>query len=123
MCITSSEGPCEIEDGMDNPQIIPEENIQVPEGSTGSVRPSENDPLTISADEPNKEIVVDLTSDGYPEAPSLGELIPETENVDTFEVYYVPEGSTTPVPLDLDGDGQPDVRFNATSFHKTTLCS
>ena len=106
----SAPRPCTQTDGMEDPQIIPDDNISTPPGSTGSPRPGDDDPLTIPPEEPNKEVTVDLTSDDYPEAPELGDLTPtHTDNVDTFQILIKPEGSTTFVPLDLDEDGVPDV--------------
>lgn len=95
---------------MSNPTIIPDGNIETPESSTGSVRPGE-ETLSIPADEPNKEIIVNLLSDAYPEAPTLGQFNPTMQNVDTFQLAIMPEGSTTWEILDQDGDGQPDVRL------------
>ena len=110
MNISELPRPCTQTDGMEDPQIIPDDNISTPPGSTGSPRPGDDDPLTIPPEEPNKEVTVDLTSDDYPEAPELGDLTPtHTDNVDTFQILIKPEGSTTFVPLDLDEDGVPDV--------------
>lgn len=99
---------------MEDPQVIPDENIQAPTGSTGSLRPDNGDgPLTIPAPGPAgpaPELIVDLTSDDYPEAPELGDFtLPTADNVDTFVVYIKPSGGTAFVPLDIDGDGTPDV--------------
>ena len=99
---------------MENPQIIPEENIETPDGSTGSLRPGDDEgPLVIPAPgtEPEPEVVIQLTSDDYPEPPTLGDITPgDTDNVETFTVFYKPPGSTEYVPIDEDEDGNADVR-------------
>lgn len=110
----SAKGPCTDTTGMDNPQIIPDENIQTPADSTGSLRPGdEAGPLTIPAPGPGgpaPEVIIDLTSDDYPEAPELGDLTaPETTNVEKFTVFIKPTEGTSYVPLDVDEDGEPDV--------------
>lgn len=110
----SAKGPCTQTDGMKDPQVLPDENIQTPAGSTGSLRPDDvSGPLTIpapGADGPVPEVIIDLTSDDYPEAPELGDLtLPDGDNIDTFTVFIKPTDGTTYVPLDIDEDGTPDV--------------
>ncbi len=100
---------------MQDPQIIPDENIQAPTDSTGSLREGDGDgPLTIPAggiSSPPPEIIIEVTSDGYPEAPELGDLtLPTTTNVDKFTVYIQPTEGAPFEPLDVDNDGLPDVR-------------
>lgn len=107
---------------MDNPQIIPDENIETPPSSSGSVRPGTDTPLTIPATEEDKEVILKLLSDGYPEAPQLGQLTPNMLNVESYEVEIKPEGSTTWEPLDLDGDGVPDVRITRRMYFQSIFC-
>ena len=115
----SAARPCTQTNGMEDPQIIPDDNITTPPGSTGSVRPGDDNPLTIPPEEPNKEVTVDLTSDDYPEAPELGDFTPtNTDNVATFQIFIKPEGSTEFVPLDLDEDGVPDVCISNMIYNK-----
>ncbi len=107
-------GVCTQTDGMEDPQIIPDDNIDTPTGSTGSLRPDDEEgPLVIPPPGPggeNPQITIDLTSDKYPEAPNIGDLTPDdTENIDTITIFYKPPGSTTFVPLDTDGNGIPNV--------------
>lgn len=98
---------------MGDDTVIPDENIDSPDGSTGSLRPDDEEgPLVIPSTGPGSqpEVIIDLTSDDYPEAPELGDLTPkDTKNIDTFNVYYRPADSTVFVPIDEDGDGIPDV--------------
>ena len=98
---------------MDNPAIIPDESITTPSGSTGSVRPGDEDPLTIPSDQPDKTITIDLINDKYKDAPEsiqIGVLtVTYSDNVGTFSIFIQPEGSTGFVPLDLNEDGIPDV--------------
>ena len=100
---------------MSDPSIIPDENIITPENSEGSIRPfGEDGPLTIPSEVDEPKVTIELTSEDYPEAPSLGSVRPvDTENIDTYEVYYKTPGSDTWESLDKDNDGEPDVRFLA----------
>lgn len=123
LLIHTPEAPCIEEDGMDDPQTIPPENIQTPSGSIGSVRPSDNNPLNIPATSLPKEVVVDLTTDDSPEPKTVVELIPQTENVATYEVYYKPEGSTEWVPITNDENDEPNVRFLYDAFTEPIFSS
>ena len=114
LCLFPAAGPCIEVDGMQDPQIIPDENIQTPSGSTGSLREGDDSgPLTITAPgigSPAPEVIVDLTSDDYPEAPELGDLtLPTSTNVEKFTVYIQPTEGAQFEPLDIDEDNLPDV--------------
>lgn len=77
---------------MDDPQKIPDDSIEKPEGSTGS--PVDPDsPLVTPGDNEEVEVVIDLGgTDKYPEdAPFTEKIDPiddELVNIDTVQVYY-----------------------------------
>ena len=106
--------PCTDTDGMENPLIITDENINTPEGSEGSLRPGDDEgPLEIPppGTGPEPEVIIELTNENYPEPPLLGDITPlDTDNIESFTVYYKPPGSTVYEPVDDDEDGIPDVR-------------
>ena len=84
---------------MEDPQIIPDEDIDVPNGNPGDLRPGDDTPWRSLPDDENPEITLTVASADEPPV-QLGDvsLPPETvSNVDSFEIYLVDEnGDKTP---------------------------
>ena len=107
---------------MDDGQRIPEDAIVKPPGSTGDVG-DPNDPLVIPGGTTDPTIELQLGgSDRYPDSPEVVDrvVVTSSDNVQTYQVFYKPPGSSSYVPLDLDGDGVADVRshFVYFNYHK-----
>ena len=90
---------CEDTEGMEDPQIIADEDIDVPNGNPGDLRPGDDTPWQSLPDDENPEVTLTLADEGEPPV-QLGDfgLPSETvDNVDSFVIYLVDEdGVETP---------------------------
>jgi len=100
---------------MNDPQRIPDENVETPTTSTGSPVDS-NNPLVIEADSVDTTIVIEFGgTPTYPEetvvVDRIAPVTATTDNVDSVQVYYRDPETGDWVPVDIDEDGVADVRF------------
>ena len=90
---------CDEVEGMSNPQILPDENIDVPNGSPADLRPGDDTPWTSLPDDDTPVVTITLADDGEPEI-QLGSFnLPQDTlyNVHGFTLYLVDEnGIQTP---------------------------
>lgn len=99
---------------MDDPQKIPDENVETPEDSTGSPVDSDN-PLVIDSESEDTTTIIEFgNTPSYPEDTVVVDRLEPvdgvTDNVESVEVYYKDPETGDWIPIDNDGDEQPDVR-------------
>ena len=113
-CLVTTEKYCEEVEGMDNPQIIADEDIDVPNGNPGDLRPGDDTPWQSLPDDENPEVTLTLADEDEPPV-QLGDvsLPPDTlDNVESFEIYLVDEnGVRTPYNPDDPSGPNPKVIF------------
>ena len=99
---------------MEDPQIIADEGIDVPNGNPGDLRPGDDTPWQSLPDDENPEVTLTLADEDEPPV-QLGDvsLPPDTlDNVDTFEIYLVDEnGVRTPYNPDNPSSPSPQVNY------------
>ena len=103
LCFASAVEICDANSGMDDPQKIPEGDMELPTGSSGSPV-SSTTPLTIPVGESPATIVLDLGgTPNYPnEAPIVQTLDfneADIENVASIEIFYKSDESDSWTPL------------------------
>ena len=99
---TTTEQPCPLIEGMDEPQLIPEDWISTTSGEPVDTRPGD-DPWTSTPEDPTPTVTIELidTPDPFEYVESL--TVTKLNNVDTYEVTVYSEDKTeTSAPVAVE---------------------
>ena len=104
---------------MEDPQILADQDIDVPNGNPGDLRPGDDTPWQSLPANENPEVTITLADEDEPPV-QLGDvsLPPDTvENVDSFEIYLVDEnGNRTPYNPQNPSSTNPQVSYSQSFF-------
>ena len=101
---TTTEQPCPLVEGMDEPQLIPEDWISTTSGDPENIRPESEEPWSSTPEDPTPTVTIELidTPDPFEYVESL--TVTKLDNVDTYEVTVYSKDKTetsAPVPVEV----------------------